>query len=129
MPYRKSLPTPILENQLSFRANKSKKTIIFTLFSSVSSIPYSFVLVQIVIEYHIPTVWRFKISYNSGLEMATQSSVLAWRIPGTEEPGGLTYQNEHSLTEIPRLSLPLFAFILISYLSRGLNYFFKTIFY
>jgi len=22
-------------------------------------------------------------------EMATQSSVLAWRIPGTEQPGGL----------------------------------------
>ena len=25
-------------------------------------------------------------------EMATNSSVLAWRIPGTEEPGGLLYQ-------------------------------------
>ena len=24
-----------------------------------------------------------------GKEMATHSSVLAWRIPGTEEPGGL----------------------------------------
>ena len=24
-------------------------------------------------------------------EMATHSSVLAWRIPGTEEPGGLQY--------------------------------------
>ena len=24
-------------------------------------------------------------------EMATHSSVLAWRIPGTEEPGGLPY--------------------------------------
>ena len=25
----------------------------------------------------------------SGEEMATHSSILAWRIPGTEEPGGL----------------------------------------
>ena len=26
-----------------------------------------------------------------GQEMATHSSVLAWRIPGTGEPGGLSY--------------------------------------
>ena len=28
-------------------------------------------------------------------EMATQSSVLAWRIPGTEEPGGLPSMGSH----------------------------------
>ena len=28
-------------------------------------------------------------------EMATHSSVLAWRIPGTEEPGGLPSQGSH----------------------------------
>ena len=28
-------------------------------------------------------------------EMATQSSVLAWRIPGTEEPGGLLSMGSH----------------------------------
>ena len=28
-------------------------------------------------------------------EMATQSSVLAWRIPGTEEPGGLPSMGLH----------------------------------
>ena len=28
-------------------------------------------------------------------EMATHSSVLAWRIPGTGEPGGLTSQGSH----------------------------------
>ena len=27
--------------------------------------------------------------------MATHSSVLAWRIPGTEEPGGLTSMGSH----------------------------------
>ena len=28
-------------------------------------------------------------------EMATQSSVLAWRIPGTGEPGGLLFMGSH----------------------------------
>ena len=28
-------------------------------------------------------------------EMATHSSVLAWRIPGTAEPGGLPYMGSH----------------------------------
>ena len=28
-------------------------------------------------------------------EMATQSSVLAWRIPGMEEPGGLLSMGSH----------------------------------
>ena len=27
--------------------------------------------------------------------MATHSSVLAWRIPGTEEPGGLLSKGQH----------------------------------
>ena len=30
-------------------------------------------------------------------EMATLSSVLAWRIPGTEEPGGLLSTGSHSI--------------------------------
>ena len=30
-------------------------------------------------------------------EMATHSSVLAWRIPGTEEPGGLPSMGPHSV--------------------------------
>ena len=28
-------------------------------------------------------------------EMATHSSILAWRIPGTEEPGGLQSMGSH----------------------------------
>ena len=28
-------------------------------------------------------------------EMATHSSILAWRIPGTEEPGGLVSMGSH----------------------------------
>ena len=30
-------------------------------------------------------------------EMATHSSVLAWRIPGTEEPGGLPFMGSHGV--------------------------------
>ena len=37
-------------------------------------------------------------------EMATQSSVLAWRIPGTCEPGGLPSMGSHSRTRLKRLS-------------------------
>ena len=37
-------------------------------------------------------------------EMATHSSVLAWRIPGTGEPGGLPSMGSHSWTRLKRLS-------------------------
>ena len=30
-------------------------------------------------------------------EMANHSSILAWRIPGTEEPGGLRYMGSHRI--------------------------------
>ena len=36
--------------------------------------------------------------------MATHSSVLAWRIPGTVEPGGLPSMGSHSRTRLKRLS-------------------------
>ena len=36
-------------------------------------------------------MWAPSLSWEDPLEeeMATYSSILAWRIPGTEEPGGL----------------------------------------
>ena len=37
-------------------------------------------------------------------EMVTHSSVLAWRIPGTGEPGGLPSTGLHSQTRLKRLS-------------------------
>ena len=38
-------------------------------------------------------------------EMATHSSVLAWRIPGTGEPGGLPFMgSQQSWTQLKRLS-------------------------
>ena len=36
-------------------------------------------------------------------EMATPSSVLAWRIPGTGEPGGLPSMGSQSRTRLKRL--------------------------
>ena len=36
--------------------------------------------------------------------MATHSSVLAWRIPGTGEPGGLLSMGSQSRTQLKRLS-------------------------
>ena len=48
---------------------------------------------------HIPTKWQSS-DLNPGnhaleKEMATHSSVLAWRIPGTGEPGGLLSMGLH----------------------------------
>ena len=37
-------------------------------------------------------------------EMATHSSVLAWRIPGTEEPGGLQSMGSQELDTAERLN-------------------------
>ena len=37
-------------------------------------------------------------------EMATHASVLAWRIPGTGEPGGLPSRVAQSRTQLRRLS-------------------------
>ena len=37
-------------------------------------------------------------------EMATHSSALAWRIPGTGEPGGLPSMGSQSRTRLKRLS-------------------------
>ena len=37
-------------------------------------------------------------------EMATHSSILAWRIPGTEEPGGLQSMGSQRVRRLKRLS-------------------------
>ena len=47
-----------------------------------------------------PKYWRFSFSNLACMhalekEMATHSSILAWRIPGTEEPGGLPSMGLH----------------------------------
>ena len=42
------------------------------------------------------TKWLFRELYRD-LEMATHSSILAWRIPGTGEPDGLPSMGSHRL--------------------------------
>ena len=43
-------------------------------------------------------------------EMATHSSILAWRIPWTEEPGGLQSMGSQSRTRLSALSLSVSLF-------------------
>ena len=40
-------------------------------------------------------VYIYIISFILEKEMATHSSILAWRIPGTGEPGGLPSMGSH----------------------------------
>ena len=42
--------------------------------------------------------------------MATHCSILAWRIPGTEEPGGLPSMQSQSQTRLKRLSSSIHTF-------------------
>ena len=49
---------------------------------------------------HLPTMWETQVpslGWEDPLEkeMATHSSVLAWRIPGMGEPGGLLSMGSH----------------------------------
>ena len=49
---------------------------------------------------NVPAMWENKVvslGQEDPLEkrMATHSSILAWRIPGTEEPSGLPYMGSH----------------------------------
>ena len=48
----------------------------------------------------LPAVWKTWVRSLGqedllGKEMATYSSILAWKLPGTEEPGGLTVHGGH----------------------------------
>ena len=49
------------------------------------------VIVTVVIEMEKITLLRDRLEK----EMATHSSILAWRIPGPEEPGGLLSMGSH----------------------------------
>ena len=45
----------------------------------------------------VPETWVLSVGWEDPLEkkMATHSSVLAWRIPGTGEPAGLPSMGSH----------------------------------
>ena len=50
--------------------------------------------------------WVQSLGWEDALEevMATHPSILAWRIPWTEEPGGLQFMGSQSQTQLKRLS-------------------------
>ena len=52
-------------------------------------------------------------------EMAAHSSILAWRIPWTEEPRGLSSMGSQSRTRLKRLSMHLYSGLF----SENLSYF------
>ena len=57
----------------------------------------------------LPAVWETWVQllgWEDPLEedTATHSSILAWRIPWTEESGGLQFMGSQSLTQLKRLS-------------------------
>ena len=56
------------------------------------------------------TLPLFHVHYIRSLEkeMATHSSVLAWRTPGTAELGGLPSMESHSRTQLKRLSSSIY---------------------
>ena len=58
-------------------------------------------------------------------EMATHSSVLAWRIPGMAEPGGLPSMGSHSRTRLKWLSSS--STIIILFLQKLFNFLLELI--
>ena len=62
---------------------------------------------------NLPSMWKSwdqSLGWEDSLEkgMATHSSVLAWRIPGTGEPGGLPSMGSHRVRHDWEISLSLF---------------------
>ena len=58
--------------------------------------------------------------------MATHSSVLAWRIPGTEEPGGLPSMGSHRVGQLSSSSSRTFSCV-CEYLYKLELFWFPTI--
>ena len=52
-------------------------------------------------------MWVQSLGWEDPLEkeMATHASILAWRIPWTEEPGGLHSRDAKSWIQLKRLSM------------------------
>ena len=54
-------------------------------------------------------------------EMATHSSVLAWRIPGTGEPGGLELMKYGLIISESSLTFPIFQIMLLHWVSHNIQ--------
>ena len=68
----------------------------------VFSLLWASLVVQIKNVPAMQETWVHSLGWEDPLEkgMATHSSVLAWRIPWTEEPGGLQYMGSQSQTRL-----------------------------
>ena len=53
---------------------------------------------------YIQSLFMFSSIVVMEKEMATHSSILDWRIPGTEGPGGLSSVGSHSQTQLQNLA-------------------------
>ena len=67
--------------------------------SQLHLVNHTIILVTLLVK-SLPAMWETgvqSLGQEDPLEkeMATHSSVLAWRIPGTEEPGGLPSMGSH----------------------------------
>ena len=65
---------------------------------------FSFTIFTLLDEYKNKTEYHEYDFFFKLKEMATHSSVLAWRIPGTAEPGGLPSMGSQSWTRLTQLS-------------------------
>ena len=83
------------------------------IFNNPPSLLWAFLVAQLV--KNLPAMletWVRFLGWEDALEkeMATHSSILAWRIPWTEEPGGLLFTGSQESDMTERLSL-LFGFL------------------
>ena len=108
-----------------------------TLFNTCANVlqkgtPYFFVWLciceQKLDKYYIehPIRNNLQVMCNMEKEIATHSSILAWRIPGTEEPGELLSMGSHSQTRLKRCSssssLHMVLFFFASFLFYELSF-------
>ena len=86
----------------------------FCLFYLCSLLPYFLCFREVVAQRlkHLPAMretWVGSLSQEDPLEkeMATHSSIVAWRIPWTEKPGGYSPRAHKELAKTERLTLSL----------------------
>ena len=73
---------------------------------------------------HLPAMWKtwvLSLGWEDPLEkeMATHSSILAWRIPWTEEPGRLQSTDSQSRTRLSNFTLNMLSRLIIAFLPRS----------
>ena len=79
-----------------------KGSVVEGLFQITHAFPHPTDIKSLINHSHCWICWCFR--YAALKEMATHSSVLAWRIPGMGEPRGLPSTGSQSWTQLKRLS-------------------------